>query len=63
MGIDIPAAKQLATIKPDTKEQEKAAAIAALKIIQGTADTLNLNREAKEAIKTVKHQLEALQPA
>ncbi len=55
-----PAVKQLTTTKPDIQEQEKAAAIAALKVIQGYSDNLGIN---KESLKEIKHQLEAPQPA
>ena len=40
-----PAEKQLATIKPDAHEQEKAAAIAALKVIRGSTHNLGINEE------------------
>ncbi len=54
------AEKQLSTVKPDTREQEKAAAIAALKVIQGYADNFGVD---KTSLKEIKHQLEAPQPA
>ncbi|MEE9585296.1 MAG: hypothetical protein V3W09_00155, partial [Nitrososphaerales archaeon] len=53
------AVKQLSVIKPDTREQEKAAALAALKVIQGYSE----KRGIKIPLKEVKCQLEAPQPA
>ena len=55
-----PAVKQLSTIKPDIKEQEKTAAIASLKVILGYSENLGLN---KESLNEIMHQLEAPIPA
>ncbi len=50
----IPAVNQLSTVKADTREQEKAAALAALKVLQGYSEKLGI----KIPLKEMKHQLE-----
>lgn len=51
-----PAEKQLATIKPNAHEQEKTAAIAALKVIRGSTHNLGIN---EEDLNRLEHRLEA----
>lgn len=56
-----PAANQLSTMKPDTREQEKTAALAAIRTIRGFANNFGID---EQQLKDIEHQLEApKQPA
>lgn len=54
-----PAVKQLSLIKPDTKEQERTAALTTMKILEGYLDRMQVDPNLKIALQNMQHQLEA----
>lgn len=55
-----PAAEQLCTQKTSTKDQQRAAALTTMKVLEGYLDTLELNPQLKQSLKEMEHQLQAL---